>query len=250
MSRNFIYQNRALNPNQAFPLLPSTLLAADRREAPALNTGNSSHQDLTTLSASTTAPTPVTPVGPEETILFYVKTQKMSHLQNRPVGFINHTYWQPQTPPLLSLNRSSWDSHQRVEFIKLGSRVKLVINNLDDGAHPFHMHGYTFDVLSSFRASGRDDGFGSYNPYQNPEQGPPNPLNPLKNPLRKDTIAIPRRGHAVLSFTADNPGLWMLHCHMMVHLGTGMAAGVHVGSSADHVQEVNGSAAQLCQAAG
>jgi FtsP/CotA-like multicopper oxidase with cupredoxin domain len=164
------------------------------------------------------------------------------------MGFINHTSWEPQSPPLLAQNRSSWDSNQLLPFIPIRSservRVDLVLNNLDDGSHPFHLHGNSFYILSSYRNEGRA-GWGSYNPYTG--QKPPAGLN-LENPMRKDTVSVPRRGHVVLSFMADNPGLWMLHCHMAVHMASGMAVGLQVGDvdDIDHVTAMDETAARLC----
>lgn len=39
---------------------------------------------------------------------------------------------------------------------------------------------------------------------------------------------IPRRGHAVLRIRADNPGVWLFHCHLLWHLASGMAMLVEV----------------------
>lgn len=36
-------------------------------------------------------------------------------------------------------------------------------------------------------------------------------------------MQIPSRGYAVLRFRADNPGVWLFHCHIMWHFATGMA---------------------------
>lgn len=171
-----------------------------------------------------------------------------SHLGNTPHGYVNHTTWEPQAQPLLSLRRQDWDKHQLFPYVQAGSdpmHVDLVINNLDDGAHPVHLHGHSFYVLSSFRADGRS-GWGSYNPHD-PASAPGQPLN-LQNPLVKDTVSVPRRGHVVLRVVADNPGLWMLHCHMMVHMGVGMAAGLHVGPAGDeaHAQAMDPMASALC----
>lgn len=40
-------------------------------------------------------------------------------------------------------------------------------------------------------------------------------------PVLRDTLTIPRRGHAVIRFVADAPGMWLFHCHVLVHLSTG-----------------------------
>lgn len=47
--------------------------------------------------------------------------------------------------------------------------------------------------------------------------------------MLRDTVYIPRRGHAVLRFRADNPGVWLFHCHILWHLGSGMGLLVDVG---------------------
>lgn len=210
---------------------------------------SSSHLDLATLTA-THEPAPIVTAEEEQTILFYVSTQKLAVHGNKPLGFVNHTVWQPQSVPLLSQNRSSWDDNQLIPFIGSGSKptkVKLVINNLDDGSHPFHLHGHSFHVLSSFRADKAK--LGTYNPFETSDADSLDHWQREK-PLRKDTVSVPRRGHVVLSFVADNPGMWMLHCHMLVHLGTGMATGFQVGVPEDeeHVYGMDESAARLCKA--
>jgi len=179
------------------------------------------------------------PPKAQQTIVLYAKTEKLSHLNYEPVSFINHTSWKPQTPPLISQNRSSWEENQLVPLISITSgkptRVDITINNLDDGAHPFHLHGHSFYVLSSYRNPGRDS-WGSYNPYTG--EAPPNGVN-LEYPVRQDTVSVPRRGHVVLAVMADSPGIWALHCHMLVHMARGMAMALdvrHVGNSVpDHV---------------
>lgn len=50
----------------------------------------------------------------------------------------------------------------------------------------------------------------------------------LRNASLRDTVQIPRHGYAVLRFRADNPGVWLFHCHMMWHMATGMAMLVDV----------------------
>lgn len=57
---------------------------------------------------------------------------------------------------------------------------------------------------------------------------------------------VPRRGFVILRFKADNPGLWMLHCHILVHQGSGMAMGVQVGGNEEHVSELDVGARALC----
>lgn len=42
-------------------------------------------------------------------------------------------------------------------------------------------------------------------------------------------MQIPTRGYAVLRLRADNPGVWLFHCHILWHLATGMAMLIDVG---------------------
>ncbi len=198
--------------------------------------------DLGALSAAS-GPTFAGLARAERVIAVYVKTQMLSKYSNRPKGFINHTSWVPQIPPIASLPRSSWDENQQVPFVPQLIWVDLIINNLDDGSHPFHLHGHSFYVLSSYREEGRGS-WGSYNPFG--QHTAPGGLN-LESPLRRDTVSVPRRGHVVLRFLADNPGIWMLHCHMLVHLGSGMAMGLHIGEAGgEEHAAVQPHAADLC----
>lgn len=92
-------------------------------------------------------------------------------------------------------------------------------------------HGHHFYVLTTQKAS---IGWGSYSPFVDPY--PPGlepsredhtPYNLTKATLR-DTTQIPSRGYAVLRFRADNPGVWLFHCHITWHLASGMAMLVDV----------------------
>ncbi|KAM3430332.1 hypothetical protein MY4824_007744 [Beauveria thailandica] len=244
---NYSRPNPALIEEHAFPALPETVKAPKfqrPRDLAAIET----RIDLSKLTREVPTKTSLPPA--QQTILFYLKTMIKSHLGNRPHGYVNHTTWEPQSRPLLSQSRRDWDENQFFPYVPTGFdpvHVDLVINNLDDGSHPIHLHGHSFYILSSFRAEGRA-GWGSYNPYD-PASVLRQPLN-LQSPLIKDTVNVPRRGHVVLRVLADNPGLWMLHCHMMVHMGTGMAAGFHVGPADDeqHLFAIDPASATLCEA--
>jgi multicopper oxidase len=77
--------------------------------------------------------------------------------------------------------------------VRQGERVRLTVVNATDMWHPVHLHGHTFAIRGL-------DGVGA----------------------RKDTaIVLPHR-KLVLDFNADNPGLWMLHCHNQYHSESGM----------------------------
>jgi FtsP/CotA-like multicopper oxidase with cupredoxin domain len=35
-------------------------------------------------------------------------------------------------------------------------------------------------------------------------------------------VLVPPRGVVAVAFDADNPGRWLLHCHNLLHMATGM----------------------------
>jgi FtsP/CotA-like multicopper oxidase with cupredoxin domain len=253
--RNFNYPNPTLNPNQTFPILLSPVHPSTETDIPPLSITPSRPTKYTSsqapihfdLQTATSPPTDenLVPTEINQTILLYIKTQKLAIYSNHPMGFINRTSWHPQSPPLISLPRSYWNSHQLVPHIPLPSSplwVDIILNNLDDGSHPFHLHGHSFYILATHRS---DHGWGSYNPWSETASNlAVEPVLNVKNPVRKDTVSVPRRGYAVIRFRADNEGVWMLHCHVLVHLGSGMAMGVQVAGGGDGV--VDDGAGGLC----
>jgi hypothetical protein len=72
--------------------------------------------------------------------------------------------------------------------------------------HPIHLHGHDFFVLD---AQGNATWTGN--------------LSRLKfdNPPRRDTATLPARGYLVLAFESDNPGVWLMHCHIPFHVSAG-----------------------------
>ncbi|MBC2864818.1 multicopper oxidase family protein [Streptomyces mexicanus] len=77
--------------------------------------------------------------------------------------------------------------------VRQDERVRLTVINATNMWHPIHLHGHTF-AMTGLDAAG----------------------------ARKDTaIVLPHR-KLVFDFYADNPGLWMLHCHNQYHSESGM----------------------------
>ncbi|MEU8984797.1 multicopper oxidase family protein [Streptomyces sp. NPDC048309] len=77
--------------------------------------------------------------------------------------------------------------------VREGERVRLTLINATDMWHPLHLHGHTFALRGI-------DGLGA----------------------RKDTTVVLPHRKVVVDFNADNPGLWMLHCHNQYHSESGM----------------------------
>lgn len=73
--------------------------------------------------------------------------------------------------------------------------------------HPIHLHGHDFYILG--KGSGTWDGSTTG-------------LN-FANPTRRDTATLPPGGYLLLAFPADNPGLWVMHCHIAWHAAQGLS---------------------------
>jgi FtsP/CotA-like multicopper oxidase with cupredoxin domain len=73
--------------------------------------------------------------------------------------------------------------------------------------HPIHLHGHDFYVLA-----------------QEAGQTWAGDISGLKkdNPPRRDTATLPAQGYLVLAFESDNPGVWLMHCHIPFHVSAGL----------------------------
>jgi multicopper oxidase len=77
-----------------------------------------------------------------------------------------------------------------IEPIRSGERVQVAYVNTTEMWHPMHLHGHTFALTGTG--------------------------------VRKDTaIVLPKQTLSTV-FDADNPGIWMLHCHNIYHAEAGM----------------------------
>jgi FtsP/CotA-like multicopper oxidase with cupredoxin domain len=109
--------------------------------------------------------------------------------------------------PSGKINLYAFNTDRELVFQTTGiATIDIVVSNFDDGAHPFHLHGYKFFVL----AAGR--GYFDYN-YSN--------IN-ITNPLRRDTATVEAFGWVLIRFIADNPGIWPFHCHVAWHTEAGL----------------------------
>ncbi|KAJ5167326.1 multicopper oxidase-domain-containing protein [Penicillium canariense] len=259
----FKYMNPALTPDQTFPIHYRSASISSEAQVSAPTVRN--HINVENVPSSPSILMNLPPRA-QQTHVVYTKIQKMARNHNIPEGYFNQTTWKPQNDPptpLIGLPRVRWDSNQLA--LSTGSEaawVDLVVNNLDEGPHPFHLHGHHFYILTVQQAS---YGWGSYDPFSDPyppgqepdmenESETPEAIDPnfqpydLSRAALRDTVQIPSRGYAVLRFRADNPGVWLFHCHILWHLATGMAMLVDVmGDPTGQVAHDNSTAASgLC----
>ncbi|KAK2037867.1 multicopper oxidase [Colletotrichum somersetense] len=84
--------------------------------------------------------------------------------------------------------------------------VHFIIQNPVGLAHPIHLHGHDFWVLAQ--------GTGTYDASV--------PLQTVNSP-RRDVAMLPASGYLVIGFYTDNPGVWLMHCHIGWHTSLGFA---------------------------
>lgn len=85
-----------------------------------------------------------------------------------------------------------------MQMVRQGELIRMTFVNRGEEDHPIHIHGHHFLVL------GR------------------NGERPAGSPIWLDTINV-RPGEAwEIAFKADNPGIWMDHCHNFEHTQLGM----------------------------
>ena len=92
-------------------------------------------------------------------------------------------------PPLLRFQR--------------GETQIVTLENKTRWLHPIHLHGHSFHVLKD-----NDD--------------------PLAGAEIRDTVLLFPEDEKRIAFVADNPGKWMLHCHVLEHQASGMMGVVEV----------------------
>lgn len=99
------------------------------------------------------------------------------------------------TPYVWTINGQTWGSHIPVTA-KTGERIEITFHNMSMMAHPMHLHGHAFQVIGT---------------------GGPRFAGALR-----DTVHVPPMSMVTVAVDAGEAARWMLHCHHMAHLATGM----------------------------
>jgi CopA family copper-resistance protein len=89
---------------------------------------------------------------------------------------------------------------------RLDERVRVTLVNDSMMAHPIHLHGHFFELVT---------GHGVFAP-------------------RKHTVNVLPGGKVTFDLTADGPGDWAFHCHLLYHMHAGMFRVVSVRPLARH----------------
>jgi FtsP/CotA-like multicopper oxidase with cupredoxin domain len=155
-------------------------------------------------------------------------TPQTANLRNLPTFDIT-TYGKPGPDPVLSVKNGQFDVsypmilgfHSGVRddrlqlvhtingqdapmmtqyLIKQGQVVRFHIVNQTEEFHVMHLHGHSFSVVMH-RGKALEG-----------------------SPIYIDSLLVAPHEDWDIAFVADNPGLWMVHCHVLVHAAFGMSA--------------------------
>lgn len=107
-------------------------------------------------------------------------------------------------PYIWTINGAVWGQHRPITA-RSGERVVLSFHNMSMMAHPMHLHGHAFQVvgLNGRRVAG----------------------------ALRDTVHVPPMSMVDVALDVGEAARWMLHCHHMPHLATGMMTEFAVAAS-------------------
>jgi FtsP/CotA-like multicopper oxidase with cupredoxin domain len=98
---------------------------------------------------------------------------------------------------------ASGHAHEPFLHLGLGKSYVLAMHNNTSWHHPIHLHGHSFRVLAR---NGRSTRFREW----------------------QDTVFMDPDEKIEVAFVADNPGDWMIHCHILEHMHTGLMGVIRV----------------------
>ncbi len=81
--------------------------------------------------------------------------------------------------------------------IQPNNRIEMIFINETNMAHPMHLHGHVFEIS---KINGQT----------------------IKDGAMRDTVLVLPHTSVNVEFDSNNPGNWMLHCHMLYHQESGM----------------------------
>jgi hypothetical protein len=135
-----------------------------------------------------------------------------------------------EQPSLKKIIRNTYNSNTNISTLfplgtepvvldyETGEWVYFVITNnytvedtspprtLPQSVHPIHLHGHDVVVLAQ--------GEGPFTKDIVPH---------LDNPARRDVVNCPLNGYVWIAFQVNNPGTWLIHCHIAWHASSGLA---------------------------
>ncbi|HEY0124586.1 MAG TPA: multicopper oxidase family protein [Rhizobium sp.] len=161
--------------------------------------GGSLKRDVRDLAPLEANPVAKADIGAAQHIPLILSATAEDTATDSICGSLGYSFW--------AINKVPWpgdtpDPTAPLAELKLGKSYVLDMENVTPHAHPIHLHGMSFTVLSS-----------------STRQVPA---------FVSDTYLIQPDEKVQLGFVADNPGDWLLHCHIIEHQKTGMTSYMRV----------------------
>jgi FtsP/CotA-like multicopper oxidase with cupredoxin domain len=118
----------------------------------------------------------------------------MSGMGNMGMAGMGHAAWSVNG---ISMTGDGHAGMKPLETLTLGRSYVLTLRNETAWWHPMHFHGHSFRVVN--------------------RNGSPAPRRQWA-----DTVLLEPKETVDVAFVADNPGDWMLHCHVIDHQTAGL----------------------------
>ncbi|KAJ5106619.1 extracellular dihydrogeodin oxidase/laccase [Penicillium angulare] len=123
--------------------------------------------------------------------------------------------WDNPTLLQIANNNTSWSNSSHVVQVEGNNQWVIIDVEMSINVpHPIHLHLIIINYLKGHDFFILAQGSGSYTSNTT--------LNTV-NPPRRDTAILPALGYLVIAFKTDNPGAWLLHCHIGWHQSEGFA---------------------------
>ena len=97
----------------------------------------------------------------------------------------------------LSINGQLFPNTQDL-VVKEGDLVHIHFVNTSNMTHPMHLHGHVYSILAV------------------------NGVPVTGSPIHADTVIVPPYETVDVAFLADDPGIWVFHCHVLAHAAAGL----------------------------
>ncbi|KAF2212680.1 hypothetical protein CERZMDRAFT_40654, partial [Cercospora zeae-maydis SCOH1-5] len=110
----------------------------------------------------------------------------------------------------VNYTNSAWNDGFVYLVITAGNVLNIPGKRGVPAAHPIHLHGHDFVILAQI-----DRQWDGTVPMMNTD-----------NPPRRDTALLYAGGYLALAFKLDNPGIWLVHCHIAWHASSGLALNI------------------------
>ncbi|GAD99533.1 laccase-1 [Paecilomyces variotii No. 5] len=187
--------------------------------------------DVTFQNESTIVPFPVETPAESVDQTFILNLNHYNASYRWTLGNSSYPLSLEESQPLLFYPDSPAAYNDLTIRTKNGTWVDLIFNVTGplQGPHPIHKHSTKFFMLGS------GDGAWTYASVAEAAQHIPQSLN-FKNPPLLDTTATPAAASGpswlAIRYQVVNPGAFLVHCHIQVHLSGGMALAILDGVDA------------------